>query len=95
MLKLNDKSVAVTGGASGIGLAISKLFAQQGAQVHILELNETAAQSAATEIVAAGGQAFAYGCNVSDQQAVESVFEKKIPTSLSRQFSNVQHLLLL
>lgn len=44
--------------------------------MHILELNETAAQAAAAEIVAAGGQAFAYGCNVSDQRAVESVFEK-------------------
>ena len=39
LFNLNGKTAIVTGGASGIGLAISRLFAQQGAVVHILELN--------------------------------------------------------
>jgi NAD(P)-dependent dehydrogenase (short-subunit alcohol dehydrogenase family) len=41
----------VTGGASGIGLSISKLFARQGGLVHILDINaaETAAVAESVE----------------------------------------------
>jgi len=39
LFKLKNKIAVVTGGASGIGLSISKLFAKQGAVVHILDLN--------------------------------------------------------
>jgi 2-keto-3-deoxy-L-fuconate dehydrogenase len=39
MPKLASKTAIVTGGASGIGLAICKLFAQEGAAVEILDRN--------------------------------------------------------
>lgn len=39
IFNLNTKVAVITGGASGIGLSITKLFAQQGAIVHVLELN--------------------------------------------------------
>lgn len=45
MFRLDKKIAIVTGGASGIGLAISKLFSQQGAHVHVLELNKEVAVS--------------------------------------------------
>ncbi len=76
MFYLTDKTAVVTGGASGIGLAISQLFARQGAMVHILELNEAAAREAVEGILAEGHQAFAYACNVAVQTEVEAVFEK-------------------
>ena len=47
LFSLKDKTAVVTGGASGIGLAISKLFALQGASVHILELNHQLAEEEA------------------------------------------------
>lgn len=76
MFQLTNKIAVVTGGASGIGLAISRLFARQGAVVHILELNLDAAEQAVNEIRAAGGQAHAHACNVADQSSVEAVFSQ-------------------
>jgi len=76
MFDLSGKIAVVTGGGSGIGRAISVLFARQGAQVHILELTESAAAEAATEISSAGGQVSVHACNVADQAAVLAVFEK-------------------
>jgi 2-keto-3-deoxy-L-fuconate dehydrogenase len=70
MFSLTDKVALITGGASGIGLAISQLFAQQGAHVHILELNETLAQSVATELQNEGFKAQAHGLDVSKQADV-------------------------
>lgn len=74
MFSLKNKSAVVTGGGSGIGKAIASTFAKQGAVVHIIELNETAATQAVEDIEANGGKAFAYGCDVSNQQKVREVF---------------------
>jgi 2-keto-3-deoxy-L-fuconate dehydrogenase len=74
MFSLNNKSAVITGGGSGIGKAIAKLFAKQGATVHIVELNKANADDVVTEIVAEGGLAKAYGCNVSIQQQVKEIF---------------------
>ena len=46
MFSLEGKNAVVTGGGSGIGLAISKVFAQQGAHVNILEVNDAAGEAA-------------------------------------------------
>lgn len=66
----------ITGGGSGIGNAIATLFAKQGAVVHILELNAEAAKQTVEQITNAGGAAFSYSCDVSDQQQVIDVFSK-------------------
>jgi 2-keto-3-deoxy-L-fuconate dehydrogenase len=76
MFKLTNKSVVITGGGSGIGRAMSVLFAQQGATVHIIELNDKAAADTVAEIEAAGGVAKGYACDVSDQQQVLDAFAK-------------------
>jgi len=76
MFKLNNKSVVITGGGSGIGKAMSVLFAKQGAQVHIIELNTEAATYTVNEITAAHGQAFSHTCDVSKQQQVIDTFSK-------------------
>lgn len=76
MLSLKNKTAVITGGGSGIGKAISQLFAKQGAAVHIIELTAEAGQQAAEEIKADGGNATVHACNVADHQQVLSVFEK-------------------
>lgn len=69
MFRLDEKIAVVTGG-SGIGKAISVLFARQGASVHIIELNSDNASAAVAEIEAFGGKAFAHSCNVAVQEQV-------------------------
>lgn len=74
MFSLKDKTALITGGASGIGLAISRTFAQAGAMVHILEVNADLAQQVAEEIKIDGGQAQAHAVDVSDQaQVIDTV----------------------
>ena len=75
MLSLAGKTTVVTGGGSGIGCAIAKLFAEQNADVHILDLDEEAAVQIAGEISEGGGNATAHQCDVSNQSQVEAVLE--------------------
>jgi 2-keto-3-deoxy-L-fuconate dehydrogenase len=75
LFSLKNKSAIITGGGSGIGRAISLLFARQGATVHIIELNVEAAADVVDLITISGGKAIAHGCNVSNQQEVSGVME--------------------
>jgi 2-keto-3-deoxy-L-fuconate dehydrogenase len=75
MFSLENKIAVVTGGGSGIGRAISILFAKQGAIVHILELSKDSAAATLSEIESAGGKAFMHVCNVAKQDEVKKVFE--------------------
>ena len=74
MFSLQGKTAVITGGGSGIGRAIAELFAKQGAQVHIIELNAEAAAESVQQIQAQEGTANAHGCDVSSQQQVAEVF---------------------
>ena len=76
MFSLKDKKAVVTGGGSGIGKAIAVLFAQQGAEVHIIELSAESSREAVEDITANGGRALAHACNVANQQEVLATFEK-------------------
>lgn len=74
MLSLAGKTAVITGGGSGIGRAVVTLFAQRGARVLVLDISETAAQEAAAQVTAAGGDARAVACDVSDSSAVDAAF---------------------
>jgi 2-keto-3-deoxy-L-fuconate dehydrogenase len=69
--RLDNQVAIVTGGASGIGKAISETFAANGAFVHILELNGEPAEVTVQEIVAQGGKALAHVCDVANQEDVK------------------------
>jgi NAD(P)-dependent dehydrogenase (short-subunit alcohol dehydrogenase family) len=75
MFRLDNKKAVITGGGSGIGKAIAKMFAKQGAIVHIIELNSESANETAEEIKSSGGNVTVHGCNVANQKEVIAVFE--------------------
>lgn len=75
MFDLTGKVALVTGGASGIGLAISKTFAKQGAHVHILELNIDLANEVVADIKSEGGSAEAHAIDISKQADVINVID--------------------
>lgn len=68
---LEGKTAIITGGASGIGKAISKTFASQGAFVYILELNLNLALKTIEEINSDGGKAIAIKCDVANNKEVD------------------------
>ncbi len=74
LFDLTGKTAVVTGGGSGIGKSIARLFAQQGANVFILELNAEAGEETIREITDAGGKASLRTCNVAKQAEVLDVF---------------------
>ncbi len=76
MFSLQNKVAVITGGGSGIGKAVALLFAKQGAEVHIVDLNEEATNGTAEEIKSSGGKAVAQVCDVTTQGAVKEVFSR-------------------
>ena len=78
-MKLEGKTALVTGASRGIGRAIAKALAAEGAAV-IVNYNgsKEAAEEVAEEIRAAGGKASVYGCSVADQEAVEKMIKQII-----------------
>ena len=75
-MRLAGKTAYVTGAASGIGLAIAELYAREGAKVAIADLNQAAADAAATKIKGAGGKAIGLAVDVSNEQQVDSTVDR-------------------
>lgn len=76
MFSLKNKKAVITGGGSGIGKAISVLFARQGAEVHIIDLTDESARNAVDEITREGGKVFSHVGNVANQEEVTGIFKK-------------------
>ncbi|MEX5710620.1 SDR family NAD(P)-dependent oxidoreductase [Parafrankia sp. FMc6] len=65
----------VTGGASGIGLGVARLFLADGHRVAVLDRDGRAARAAATEL-AAIGKVLAVEADVADRESVDAAFEQ-------------------
>lgn len=76
IFSLKGKRAIVTGGASGIGRAISEHFATQGAHVYIIEHNLESAEKVCVNIHNRGGKAEFYQCDVSKQEQVKQAIAK-------------------
>ncbi len=73
---LNGKVAVVTGAGGVLCSYFAKVLARAGAKVALLDLNEEAAAGYAAEIVAEGGIAKAYSCNVLEKDVCEAVAEQ-------------------
>ena len=74
--RLLGKTAVVTGGASGLGEAISACFAGEGAQVVVADIDEPAARRVADDLTADGASAEAATVDVTSEADVAALFEK-------------------
>ena len=78
--RLEGKVAMITGGASGIGAASARLFAEHGAGVAIADLNDNLGRQVADEITAAGGSALYHHLDTSSEdewrEAMKAVMER-------------------
>jgi NAD(P)-dependent dehydrogenase (short-subunit alcohol dehydrogenase family) len=77
-MRLESQVAIVTGGGRGIGRAIAKAFAQEGAAVIIAELDADWGETTAQEIVADGGKARFIQTQVADRANVEAMVQATV-----------------
>jgi len=83
-MKLKDKVAIITGGAQGIGYEIASLFAEEGANIIIADLNPEALKQAGTRLEESGGQAPSRGqvltveVDVGDFSRVEELIKESL-----------------
>lgn len=78
MASLQDKVIAITGAASGIGLAVATLVASRGARVSLADIQERALERAAAEIKSAGGQVLTRVVDVRKPEQVDAWIEATV-----------------
>ena len=77
-MQLKDKVAIVTGGGLGIGRAIAKRFAREGAKIVIAEINSENGKRTCEEIDAAGGTTIFIHTDVSQRKAVEELIDETV-----------------
>lgn len=76
MFRLDGKRALITGAGSGIGAASARLFAAQGAQVIVADIQTEAAERVTDSIVEQGGVANALTLDVADEAQVRLAFDE-------------------
>ncbi|MFK4302745.1 MULTISPECIES: SDR family oxidoreductase [unclassified Paenibacillus] len=79
-MRLQDKIAVVTGAASGMGKAIAKLYAQEGAKVVVSDINADAATNVVEEIKANGGDAIVVVANVAKEEDIQNLIDTTVDT---------------
>ena len=74
-MRLKDKVALITGGGSGIGAAVARRFAQEGAKIAIGDVDVEGAEKVASEIKDAGGEALICKADVRKRDEVEAMVD--------------------
>ncbi|KEQ53907.1 SDR family NAD(P)-dependent oxidoreductase [Sphingobium chlorophenolicum] len=75
-MSLHGKTAFVTGAARGIGETLSRALAAEGAKMALIDIDLSATRAVAESIEAAGGQALAIKCDVTDMTAIEAATQQ-------------------
>jgi NAD(P)-dependent dehydrogenase (short-subunit alcohol dehydrogenase family) len=74
-MKLEQRVAVITGAGSGIGQAMARLFAREGAHILAADVNESAAQETARMITEAGGTCRTFAVDVSRPEQVRAMID--------------------
>jgi NAD(P)-dependent dehydrogenase (short-subunit alcohol dehydrogenase family) len=77
---MNNKTVIITGAASGIGKATAELFAQQGANIIVSDIQDTEGNNVVKDITANGGTASFFKTDVSNPEDMKALVDFAIKT---------------
>ncbi len=69
-----NKTIVVTGGARGLGFCMAETFANKGANLALVDINQTDLEKAVSKIEDLGVKAKGYAVNVSKEEEVEQLF---------------------
>jgi len=78
MNNVKGKVILVTGGGQGLGAAICRTMAEDGAKVIAVDVNENKLQNVVKEITDSGGEIKSYPMNVADEKNVQDVINQII-----------------
>ena len=73
---IRGKTVVITGGSRGLGLALAREFASRGARLAICGRDPNSLERARASLARAGGEVIAVPCDVSDQNSVQSLVDE-------------------
>ena len=75
MRRLEDKIAIITGASAGIGKASATLFAQEGAVLGLIDINDASGEAAAEQINSTGGKARYVHADVANAEELEAAME--------------------
>ena len=72
-MNFTGKTAVVTGAASGLGAEVAKAFAEAGANVAVVDVNEAGIKAKQEELSGKGGKILGYACDLTDFDAVQAM----------------------
>lgn len=80
-MNVKDKVIMITGAGGGLGSEMARLLSSKGAIVYILDLNEELGKGVADKICAAGGQAYFFKADVTNEESWQAAVNYAVETS--------------